>query len=101
MIRLGQAARFIRNRHSLTQRKAAEALGISVVHLCNIENDNATASRDLIDRYRELWGIDLYVLSWCLQGQTERLPPTVRKAAQALAAAWKAEIGLETETRRC
>ena len=76
----------------LSQREAASRLGISYVHLCNIERDRAAPSQALIDRYRELWGIDLYVLAWCLHGDANKLPKGMRTAAMKLARGWQRQI---------
>jgi transcriptional regulator with XRE-family HTH domain len=91
-ILLGNTARDLRDRLGLTQRAAAEALGISFVHLCNIEKDRAAPSQALIDKYRELWGIDLYVLAWCSKQGSSQLPAPMRKAADALAQGWREHI---------
>jgi transcriptional regulator with XRE-family HTH domain len=98
MIRLGETARYLRTAQGLTQRVAAQQLGISVVHLCNIENDKASPSPELLERFRDLWGIDLYVLSWCQHGDIEKLPPAIRKSSRALAKAWQQQ--LQNVTRR-
>lgn len=92
MIKLGQTAKKIREMQGLTQRAAAEKLGISVVHLCNVERNNAVPSRSLVERYQELWGVDLYILAWCLFGDESRLPERVRAPMRDLADAWKAEL---------
>jgi transcriptional regulator with XRE-family HTH domain len=92
MIPLGKTARYLRAIQGLSQREAARQLGISVVHLCNIENDKSTPSPALLDRFRELWGIDLYVLSWCRNGDIEKLPPAVRESSRALAEAWQKQL---------
>lgn len=91
-ILLGQTARELRGRLGMTQREAADALGITDVYLSNIENDKAAPSKSLIARYRELWGIDLYVLAWCSQHNSTELPKPLRKAADALAASWERHI---------
>ena len=92
MIRLGSTARHIRATRGLTQRAAAKALGVSYVHLSNIENDKSIPSPSLLTRYREVWGVDLYVLAWCLHGDTKKLPQSVRKPMAELAQAWRAEL---------
>ncbi len=78
-IHVGSTARYIREMHGLKQREAAQQLGVSVVHVCNVERGKSSPSSDLLDRYRELWGIDLYVLAWCLHGDINRLPEAVRE----------------------
>lgn len=93
MIKLGGTARHVRDKLRLTQNQVAEALGITVVHLSHIENDKASPSRSLVDRYRELWNVDLYILSWCMNGNVESLPEAVREPAARLAEAWTQELG--------
>jgi transcriptional regulator with XRE-family HTH domain len=93
MIHLGKTARYLRERKGLSQKAAAEALGITQVHLSNIEHNKSIPSQGLLDRYRELWGADLYILAWCLFGDVNQLPERVRKPMQALAKAWQKELG--------
>jgi transcriptional regulator with XRE-family HTH domain len=93
MIHLGKSAKYLRERKGLSQKAAADALGISQVHLSNIENNKALPSPNLLDRYRELWGVDLYVLAWCLFGDPNQLPQAIRKPMQALADAWRRQLG--------
>ena len=92
-MKLGDTARYVRESQGLTQRAAARELGVSVVHLCNIEKSKSMPSPELLDRYRDLWGTDLYVLAWCLYGDEKKLPRTVRKPMRQLADAWKKELG--------
>ena len=89
MIYLGKTARHLRESLGLTQQELAERLGITNVHLSNVENSKASPSQGLIDRYRELFDIDLYVLAWCRHGDVEKLPETVREPAKRLAKAWE------------
>jgi transcriptional regulator with XRE-family HTH domain len=93
MIHLGKTARYVREHKGLTLRAAAQQLEISHVHLCNIENNKAAPSLQLLDKFREVYGIDLAVLAWCLHGDVSRLPPAVRAPMEALAAAWREELG--------
>ncbi len=93
MIHLGQTARRVREQKGLTQRAAAEILGISYVHLSNIENNKAAPSQSLLNRYKDVWGVDLYILAWCLFGDTNDLPVSVREPMQALAEAWMKQLG--------
>jgi transcriptional regulator with XRE-family HTH domain len=93
MIQLGKTARYLRERKGLSQREAAEALSITQVHLSNIENNKAMPSSLLLARYRDLWGVDLYVLAWCLHGDADLLPEAVRGPMRELAEAWRRELG--------
>lgn len=96
MIKLGGIARRVRESKNISQKDAAELLEVSVVHLCNIENNKSAPSADLIARYRDLWNIDLYVLAWCLKGSTDKLPKQVQKAASQLSAYWKSQYDLSS-----
>lgn len=91
-IYLGETARELRTSLGLTQRAAAKSLGISFVHLCNIEKNRAAPSQALIDRYRELWNVDLYVLAWCNHGNVAMLPKGLRKVATELAKGWQDHV---------
>jgi transcriptional regulator with XRE-family HTH domain len=93
MIHLGKTARYLRERKKLSQREAADALGITQVHLSNIENNKALPSPALVARFRDLWGVDLHVLAWCLHGDSSQLPEAVRGPMQDLATAWRRELG--------
>jgi transcriptional regulator with XRE-family HTH domain len=97
---LGTTARNLRESLGLTQRAAADVLGVSCVHLCNIENDKALPSPALLERYRELWGVDLYVLAWCLHGDASKLPTSMRKAAEKLADGWRRQVKAMVANRR-
>jgi transcriptional regulator with XRE-family HTH domain len=92
MLHVGNTARYLRERIGLNQRQASELLQISTVHLSNIENNKSLPSPKLLDRYHQLWGVDLYILAWCLHGDVSKLPLSVRKAMTALANAWKKDI---------
>ena len=93
MIHVGQTARYLRERKGLSQKVAAEALGISSVHLCNIENNKSIPSTGLLQRYQTLWGVDLYILAWCLHGNIGDLPENIRRPMAELAKAWRKELG--------
>ena len=93
MLFLGKTARYVRERKGLTTRAAADLLSISHAHLINIENNKAAPSMALLDKFREVFGIDLPVLAWCLYGDPKALPQAVRGPMEALARAWRAELG--------
>lgn len=63
---IGQTARYVRERLGLTQRAAATALGVSAVHLSNVERGRTVPSSSLLARFSEVYGIDVYVLAYCL-----------------------------------
>jgi transcriptional regulator with XRE-family HTH domain len=93
MMHIGKTARYVRERKGLTLRAAAELIGISHVHLCNIENNHAVASLQLLEKLKEVYGVDLIVLGWCLYGDLNRLPPAVRGPMKSLGEAWLKELG--------
>jgi len=92
MIKLGNTIKYVREAKGLTQRAAAAVLGVSDVHLCNLEHDKARPSVGLLKKMHEEWHVDLYVLSWCLHGDVKRLPKAVRRPMGQLARAWRSEL---------
>lgn len=101
MIKLGNTARYVREKHQLTQRVAATRLGISNVHLCNIEKNNAYPSPQILEKYRDEFGVDLYVLAWCLFGDVKKLPASVRPYARELAKEWKKQLEISGGSVKC
>jgi len=91
-VTIGKVAREVREHVGMSQKGAADVLGITEVHLCNIENNKSKPSTALLDRYHELWGIDLYVFAWCQHGNVDDLPQKMRAAAIALAEGWRKRI---------
>lgn len=91
-MQLGETARSLRESFGLTQRAAADRLGVSYVHLCNVEKGHSRPSPDLIGRYREVFGVDLYVYSWCTAGDVSKLPTGMREVTQRLAEQWRKVI---------
>jgi transcriptional regulator with XRE-family HTH domain len=89
MIHVGKTARHLRESLELTQVEMAEALGLSSIYISKIENEHSFPTRQIIERYREKFGVDLYVLAWCQHGDIEKLPAAVRESAAALAKAWE------------
>ncbi|MCR9117558.1 MAG: helix-turn-helix transcriptional regulator [bacterium] len=89
---IGATAKRLRERLGITQVDCAKILGISNVHLCNVEKNKTQPSQALIEKYVETWGVDLYVLSWCEFGNSDELPVHVRKAAEMLSVAWERRI---------
>ncbi len=92
MIDLGKTIRHVREAKGLTQRAAAEILGITDVYLCNLEHDKARPSAELLAKIHDEWKVDLYILSWCLHGDLKRLPKAVRGPMKLLAQAWRSEL---------
>ena len=87
MTELGRTARQVREKLGMTQRAAAVALGVSSVHLSNVERGRTLPSASLIARFSEVYGIDIYVLSYCegsRGGGSERVCRARRKLAEAL-----------------
>lgn len=93
MIYLGNTARYLRERKAMTQKVLADKLDITQVHLSNIENNKSLPSNDLLLRYRNVFGVDLYILAWCLHGDENDLPEKVREPMRRLAKAWRVELG--------
>lgn len=100
MIDLGNAARELRLRLGLTVRGAADELGISFVHLSKIENKRSSPSPEIIDRFRQAWGIDLYMFAVCNFADASAFPEGVAHPLERLKAAWEGEIKKLIRRRR-
>jgi transcriptional regulator with XRE-family HTH domain len=100
MIYLGKTVRHLRATLELTQKEMANYLNISCVHLSNIENDKSIPSPSLVDRFQELWGVDLYILAWCLHGDVAKLPKPVQLAASNLVQEWKKDLNAKMSRLR-
>jgi len=74
--------------HGLSQREAAKLLGISAVHLCNIEFGKSSPSIDLMNRFRDLWRVDIYVLAWAKFTDLSDLPVSMLGSALILSRAF-------------
>jgi transcriptional regulator with XRE-family HTH domain len=83
----------LRESVGLTQVEMAERLGITSIYVSKIENEHSFPTRQIIERYREKFGIDLYVMAWCQHGDINKLPPAIREPAAALAKAWEERFG--------
>lgn len=92
MRHLGKTARKVRLSLELSQAKMAKQLGISIVQLSKIENDHSMPSPNLIEKYREVANVDLYVMDWCEDPDMTALPIAVREAAAELRNAWSKEF---------
>ncbi len=86
---LGPTARALREEFGITQRAAADRLGVTYAHLCNVEGGKARPSPELQARYGEVFGVDLYVYAWCTSGELDRMPPAMRGPTERLADAWR------------
>jgi transcriptional regulator with XRE-family HTH domain len=90
MINVGKVARELRESLRLTQHEMARELGITNVQLSLIENSKSFPSRALMDRFREKFEVDLYILAWCRDESAEnKIPPSLRRPAAELAKAWE------------
>ncbi len=92
MIKLGSTIKYVREAKGLTQRAAAGVLGVSDVHLCNLEHDKVRPSAGLLKKMHDEWSVDVYILSWCLHGDLKRLPKAVRGPMEQLGRAWRSEF---------
>jgi len=89
MINVGKIARELRESLRLTQQEMARELGITNVQLSLIENSKSFPSRALINRFREKFEVDLYILAWCRdEAGNNNIPPSLRQPAAELARAW-------------
>lgn len=88
MMNVGKVARELRESLRLTQHEMVRELGITNVRLSLIETGKSFLSRRLMDRFREKFEVDPYVLAWCRHARgANRNPASLRQPATALAKA--------------
>lgn len=73
MLDIGAAIREVRGMLELSQREAARGMGISHVHLNNIENGRSYPTTGILEKVFASWGVDVYVYAALLQENTFRL----------------------------
>ena len=91
-IPLGKAAQELRARLKLSLRQAAAELGVSYVHLCNIENGRASPSPEMLEKFHDAWGIDLYMYALAFFPDERKTPKVLKGPLDALTAGWKKHI---------
>jgi transcriptional regulator with XRE-family HTH domain len=99
MVSIGNAIRELRNELALSQRGAAEEIGISHVHLNNLENGKAAPTTSVLDKFFAAWGIDLYMYAVVKDDDKERIPAALRPVIGRLESAWKKEIAAAIRRR--
>jgi transcriptional regulator with XRE-family HTH domain len=92
MTALGSTVRYVREKVGMTQKAAAEALGVSSVHLSNVERGVTPPSASLMMRLTEVYGVDVYVLCYCT-GDDDDAPEAVKQARRKLAEALRRQLG--------
>lgn len=90
--RIGKAIRDMRHLYGLSLREAGDELGVSDVHLCNVEMGHSSAGPRLLAAIRKTWEFDPYVFAWLSDGDENRLPPKLRKSALELTRMWWEEL---------
>lgn len=93
-INLGKAAQDLRGKLNLSLRQAAIELGVSYTHLSNIENGKASPSPEMIEKFHEAWGIDLYMYALAFFPNNRATPKALQAPIRALAEGWKRHIEL-------
>ena len=90
---IGTTVRYVREKRGMTQKAAAEALGVSPVHLSNVERGVTPPSALLISRFAVIYGIDVYVLNYCTEHEDGDAPQAVNQARRKLAEALRRQLG--------
>jgi transcriptional regulator with XRE-family HTH domain len=98
MTAIGSTVRYVREKLGMTQKAAAEALGVSSVHLSNVERGVTPPSAMLISRFAEVYGVDVYVLNYCTGEDEGDVPEGVRQARRKLAEALRRQLAETVKT---
>lgn len=100
MIPLGKAAKWIRTEFGLSQRAAARELGITAVYLCLIEHGHRQPSLSMMEKFREAWGIDLYMVAATRFVDRKEYPPLIHAAMDRLEYMWNHVVQVAAFSRR-
>lgn len=92
MIKLGVALKHVRDSFDLSQRAAAQELGVTSAYLCRLENGQVAPTATMIDRIYDVWGIDLYVMAACMFSDENRFPSESQMSIRRLKDSWAKEI---------
>jgi transcriptional regulator with XRE-family HTH domain len=98
MTGIGTTVRYVREKLGMTQKAAAEALGVSSVHLSNVERGVTPPSASLISRFTAIFGVDVYVLRYCTDDEADDVPEGVKQARRKLAEALQRQLGDAVKT---
>ena len=90
---IGSTVRYVREKLGMTQKAAASALGVSSVHLSNVERGVTPPSASLMSRLTEVYGVDVYVLCYCTGDDDDDVPEGVNLARRKLAEALRQQLG--------
>jgi transcriptional regulator with XRE-family HTH domain len=93
MTGIGSTVRYVREKLGMTQKAAAEALGVSSVHLSNVERGVTPPSALLLSRFAEVYRIDVYVLNYCTGDEDGDVPEAVKQARRKLGEALRRQLG--------
>jgi transcriptional regulator with XRE-family HTH domain len=77
----------------MTQKATAEALGVSSVHLSNVERGVTPPSASLMSRLTEVYGVNVSVLCYCTGDDDDDVPERVNLARRKLAEALRRQLG--------
>jgi transcriptional regulator with XRE-family HTH domain len=89
---LGRAAQDLRSQLGLSLRQAAVELGISYAYLCNVENGKSSPSPEVIEKFHDAWGVDLYMYAVAFHSEERKVPHGLQGPLRVLAKGWKRHI---------
>lgn len=99
-LELGKAAKELRTRLNLSLRAAAIELGISYPHLCNIENGKVSLNEEILGRFHEAWGVDLYMFALAYADEPRGKQGECQAALSELLKQWKKHVESIIDERR-
>ena len=67
-------------------------MGITYAYLCNVENEKSSPSPEIIEKFHEAWGIDLYMYAVAFQSDDRKTPHSLREPVKALAEGWREHV---------
>ena len=90
--RIGVIAKHLRKRLGLDLCETSRLLGVATGHLIDMERGTCQIPGEIIDRYREAFGVDLYCYAAVHCRAHEDMPYPAMASAKTLCEAWEEEI---------
>lgn len=98
-IPMGMVLRQIRETLGWDRKRMAQELGPSVATLSILESGGSPVSVALIEKVRELTGLDPYVLAYCLYVDHSQLPAPIQEKLAALKDEWAKQLDIMRQCR--
>ena len=89
---LGRTIRTIRERIGESPDEMAAKLALDPAFLARLESGDETPMPWHIERFDEVYSVNLWTAMWCFFGDNTKLPEAVQRSASAITAMWDQDM---------